>query len=150
MTERDFRSVVTELRLGKVFPATSEFSIRDDPYDDNEGMKVTLHNNSYESFHVRIKELSGCCGVLEVIRPTGSNTKVFDAGMRVVLGVLGMYTKVSGRLYSPRIGNQLLATTSTESCVYFAPWLRKAKWDKFKGATNPRTGHIVNVWRYTL
>ena len=149
MTEGDFRSVVTKLGLEKVFPVTSEFSVRGDPYDDNEGMKVTLYSGSYEAFYVRIKELSGCCGVLEVIRPAAPDANVFDAGMQVVLGVLRKYTKPSEGFYS-LIGNQLLATTSTESCRYFAPWLRKAKWDKFKGVSNPRTGRTVHIWKHTL
>jgi hypothetical protein len=119
------------------------------PYDENMGIKIQvkfrLGDYSYGSaLSLRIKELSACCGVLEIIRPHSDlSAEKFAIAMDVIVEQLGI------QAHQPYIewGNQLLATTSTESCPQWVKYMKSRKWNHFPSAINPRSGRRVTIWR---
>lgn len=120
-----------------------------DPYDDIKGMKIQVRlpigkysDGSY--FFLRIKELSACCGVLEIIRPHSNlSAEQFAIAMDVIVEQLSL------QAHQPYIewGNQLLATTSTESYPQWVAYMKSRKWNHFPSAINPRSGRRVTIWR---
>ena len=120
------------------------------PYDDNNtGMKIQvkfrLGDYSDVSFlYLRIKELSGCCGVLEIIRPCSNlSVEKFAIAMDVIVAQLG----VQAHQPYTEWGNQLLATTSTESYPQWVAYMKSRKWNHFPSAINPRSRQRVTIWR---
>lgn len=119
------------------------------PYDDSTGMKIQVRfrlgdrpDGSY--FSLRIKQLSACCGVLEIIRPNSHlSTEKFAVAMDVIVKQLGV------QAHQPYIewGNQLLATTSTESFPQWVKYMKSRKWNHFPSAINPRSERRVTIWR---
>lgn len=131
-----------------------ELVVDGDPYEDG-GMAITFKFQSVTDqtrvdFYVRIHALESSCGVLEINRPSigyPGNQKLFDFFMDLVWEGLQKFNKSE---YTDRWGNQILATTSSESCLYYVNWLKKNKWVRCGAAENPRSRHIVAIWRKVL
>lgn len=125
------------------------------PYREDEEFSINIRwvNRTGVSsyFHVSIHALFGCCGVIELNRPTGTfcYQQEFDVVMDAVME--GLRQQTDPKMNSHDLwGNQILATTSTESYRYFCPYLVSRKWQKFRPAKNPRTGNVVTIWKKIL
>jgi hypothetical protein len=130
--------------------ATAEVVVSGDPYDDEMWMNIQVkfylgkYSPSPYTFSLRIKELSACCGVLEIIRPHSNlSAEKFAIAMDVIVEQLGIQAHEPYNEW----GNQLLATTSTESCPQWVKYMKSRKWKHFPPAINPRSGRGVTIWR---
>ena len=87
---------------------------------------------------LRMHDLFGCCGVIELNRPSGyhCSQQEFNAVMDVVME--GLRSKADPRTNPFELwGNQILATTSSESYQYLRPYLVARRWRKFSPAREP-------------
>ena len=125
------------------------------PYLDIERFRINIRwmvpNRNSGFFTICIHALFGCCGVIELNRPSGniSSQQQFNAVMDVVME--GLRWKADPKMNLHELwGNQILATTSSDSHQYFRPYLVSRRWRKFQPTRNPRTGHAVTIWKKTV
>lgn len=125
------------------------------PYLNIERFRINIRwmvpNRNSGFFTICMHALFGCCGVIELDRPSGyhCSQQEFNAVMDVVME--GLRSKADPRTNPFELwGNQILATTSSESYQYFRPYLVARGWRKFSSARNPRTGNAVTIWKKTV
>lgn len=112
----------------------------------------TNNNSLYVRFVVRINVLQSSCGVLEFNRPnrTCKNQEHFNFFMDLVCAGLKKRKRNAPSSCQERWGNQIIATTSSESSPYYKVWCRTNNWMHCGNGRNPRTGHKITVWKKVL
>jgi hypothetical protein len=141
----------------------SEFVVEEeggDPYGTSEGVSylITLRWRSSTDtwthrqkglLSMKLKDLRGCCGVVEINRPNGYGPQP-EWNLAMDAMVEAMRMKAYQSYDYGRWGNQLLATTSPESNRRWPAYLRVRGWERFASAINPRTSRRCTIWKHTL